>query len=242
MLIRSFLAIVLFATSVQISRALESDCYLATSGRFQRISQLGQFDVYDATNDALALRGVPEFQRSDLDRTKFNRNTLIEMRDSFFRRWYFRFGGDNFDQTSRLTYFYTLVWSGNAAPPKSGRYTFWTTRDIAPPIENSTTLAMIGDSLTWWNFGQKFRCLLQAKISATAFVGSRTDIYGFGHEGEGGNTTGDILSRFDQIVPAASYLMLAGTNDLDRLSPETTVLNLKEIVRQSRFEESEQLR
>lgn len=86
------------------------------------------------------------------------------------------------------------------------------------------TLSMVGDSITWWQQGEYFRCLLVDNGLKYRFAGSRTDVFGYAHEGEGGNNTEQVLARMNGISPSGAYFLLVGTND--RASPLHTVSNI----------------
>lgn len=45
------------------------------------------------------------------------------------------------------------------------------------------------------------------------FVGSNRDVFGYPHEGEGGNHTKDVVNRLSEIPLADVYTVLLGTND-----------------------------
>ena len=87
----------------------------------------------------------------------------------------------------------------------------------------------IGDSITWWSKGRFFRCLMRDNGLLYDFVGSHTDIFGFGHDGEGGNTSAEVLGRLDSIPYADSYFLLIGTND--RITAQKTIDHIVEIAK-----------
>lgn len=84
-----------------------------------------------------------------------------------------------------------------------------------------TTIVTIGDSITWAGFGNWLRCKLRDKGLQYDFDGTKTDIFGFRHEGEGGDKTTDVLNRMDGIPKADAYFLLIGTNDIDMQYNET---------------------
>ena len=77
-------------------------------------------------------------------------------------------------------------------------------------------LCMIGDSITWAQEGDYFRKHLVAKVPNMAFVGVHTAKYGYSHAGEGGNRTGNVLARLNDVnnIPDCRYYhLLIGIND-----------------------------
>ncbi|MEK8090946.1 SGNH/GDSL hydrolase family protein, partial [Thermithiobacillus plumbiphilus] len=61
------------------------------------------------------------------------------------------------------------------------------------------------------------------------FIGSHTDIYGYGHESLRGNTTRDLMNRLGSIVASDNYLLNIGNNDWRYISEAETVNNIKQI-------------
>lgn len=74
-------------------------------------------------------------------------------------------------------------------------------------------LCMIGDSITWAEDGDYWRKFLLEHIPSLAFVGNHTGVFGYSHEGEGGNKTRDVLKRIDDVPDCPYYSLLIGTND-----------------------------
>lgn len=103
--------------------------------------------------------------------------------------------------------------------------------DKRPPLFNRT-LDTIGDSIISSNYGQNIRCLLHDYKLQYDFSGSFIDIYGFKHDGKGGQTSSDILKRIDTIPVADSYFILIGINDIyQSYSKEVIVSNIKNIAK-----------
>jgi len=90
------------------------------------------------------------------------------------------------------------------------------------------TMDTIGDSITWMAQGKYMRCLLRDKGLFFDFVGLHQDGFGFMHDGEGGDTSVDVLNRIEKIFYADAYFLLLGTNDTG-LTPQQTVQNLLQI-------------
>lgn len=191
-------------------------CELTSSGRYMRIAMLGQFAVEEVgpgqITFARSAGDLADPAPHNVDPRKFSKNTLVEMRSAAGRGWRFRAEGNFFDRGARRTALYGVRWAFPAPKlPDRGTYAFWSVAE-REEVSALPTLTMVGDSITWMRYGQSFRCRL-AESLPVRFTGARTDVYGFHHEGEGGDATGDVLARLDRIAPADAYFLLLGTND-----------------------------
>lgn len=74
-------------------------------------------------------------------------------------------------------------------------------------------LCMIGDSITWAEFGDHWRKELLKHLPNLAFIGSHTACFGYSHAGEGGNNSNHVLARMDEIPDCPYYSLLIGTNN-----------------------------
>lgn len=160
--------------------------------------------------------------------TSFNYNSLYRLTDQAGAVWYFRFSGEWFDSANtQRTLFYAVQWAWGKYPVFPGRYTIETIdspRTQTGPIRVST----IGDSMTWFGDAQSLRCRLAAYLPGHSFIGSRTDSYGFGHDGHGGDNTADILARINAVPVSDIYILMAGSND-GGYTPEETAQNIETI-------------
>ncbi|MHA6639921.1 SGNH/GDSL hydrolase family protein [Stutzerimonas frequens] len=125
------------------------------------------------------------------------------------------------------TFLGNLHWERGSKPPAPGRYEFAALSVAEPPP--GTSMTMIGDSITWWSYGRYFRCLLASELPGVGFTGPHVDTFGFGHAGEGGNKTSQMLDRLDAVQPASFYFVLAGTNDWPLGDPAKTFANIRKI-------------
>jgi lysophospholipase L1-like esterase len=140
----------------------------------------------------------------------------------------FRFNEENF--INGTSYIGNMAWEQGKSLTEPGTYKFYKVNTKKKHFEKSLT--MVGDSLTWWSSGRYFRCMLTKKIPEIGFTGPHTDTYGFGHAGEGGNSTQQIISRLDEIEPSDFYFILAGTNDWKfNSTPQKTVANIQKIAK-----------
>ncbi|WP_457978042.1 GDSL-type esterase/lipase family protein [Ectopseudomonas composti] len=125
------------------------------------------------------------------------------------------------------TFLGNLHWERGSVPPSPGRYELSALSVERPP--SALSMTMVGDSITWWSYGRYFRCLLSAELSGVGFTGPHVDTFGFGHAGEGGNKTSQMLARLDAVEPSSFYFVLAGTNDWPSADPAKTFENIREI-------------
>ena len=88
-------------------------------------------------------------------------------------------------------------------------------------------LCMIGDSITWAEFGDHWRKELLKHIPGLAFVGSHTACFGYSHAGEGGNNTSQVLARMDEIPDCPYYSLLIGTNNNNIQGEENIIPNAR---------------
>ncbi len=169
--------------------------------------------------------GLIGFAETEGDLTgRFNFDTLYEVQtpDGPAR---FRLNDDFY--VKGQTFLANLHWEQGSQPPSAGRYEF----SAAQVAQQKTgkSIAMVGDSITWWSYGRYFRCLLANELSGVSFAGPHADTFGFGHAGEGGNKTGDILARIDSVPTSDFYFVLAGTNDWPLANPAQTFANIRQI-------------
>lgn len=169
--------------------------------------------------------GLIGFAHSEGDLTgRFDFDTLYEIKTATGPAR-FRINDDFF--TNGQTFLGNLHWEQGSQPPSPGRYEFAAVSVTKPKSEKSLT--MIGDSITWWSYGRYFRCLLSGELPDVGFSGPHVDPFGFGHAGEGGNKTRDILARLDAVQPSDFYFVLAGTNDWALKDPKQTFDNIRRI-------------
>jgi len=143
--------------------------------------------------------------------TNFNFDGLYKVVTPENSTYYFRFNTQYFTSPD-VTTFANVSWANNSYPTLPGMMTFSAVSKNIVQSGNAE-LTLVGDSITWWSQGASLRWQLQVLNPDWRFIGSRTDIYGYGHEGEGGNTTLDVLKRMAGIMPSSNYLVHIGTND-----------------------------
>jgi len=100
-------------------------------------------------------------------------------------------------------------------------------------------LCMIGDSISWAEFGDHWRKELLKHLPNLAFIGSHSACFGYSHAGEGGNNTSKVLARMNEIPDCPYYNLLIGTNnnsvtEEDKIIPQAqaTTKDIIEIVNQ----------
>lgn len=160
--------------------------------------------------------------KPDVVKFDFNHLYKISVNGKF---WMFR--GNYYVYENKMDGISGITWAENAVPLNSGVYKV-EEYDSPRPEVYGKTMVTIGDSITWSQDGRYLRCLLIDTGIGYDFVGTKTDTFGFQHEGEGGNNTQDVLNRIEKIPASDSYFMLLGTNDIN-FTPEQTVSNLSEI-------------
>ncbi|HZY79189.1 MAG TPA: SGNH/GDSL hydrolase family protein [Cyclobacteriaceae bacterium] len=102
--------------------------------------------------------------------------------------------------------------------------------DVPFVQKGKTSVCTIGDSQTWLFDGENYRYKWSELNHDFRFIGNRTDYWGFGHEGEGGNTSADVIARMQRFKPADIYVLLIGTNDRSQnLSMNRSVENIETI-------------
>ena len=188
---------------------------------------IGERFIGSFTVDKISIGGI-QFSEKTGDITKgksgFNLDTLYEARNST-NTARFRFADDYFrDGASTLG---SMQWENEKPLADTGNYNFY-----ALETKNNTpgkTITIVGDSITWWSSGKNLRCLLSQRVSGVSFVGPHTDPYGYGHAGEGGNKTVDVLKRIDKIKKSDLYLLHIGTNDWPIGNAKFTFDNIKKI-------------
>lgn len=124
------------------------------------------------------------------------------------KSYYFKFGWQNYDTRSEFS---QVNWLKNV-PIEHGKYQI----DIVevPFVQiGNISICTIGDSQTWYSQGKYLRKFMNDLNSDYLFVGSNQDVFGYPHEGEGGNHTKDVLNRISEIPLADIYTVLLGTND-----------------------------
>lgn len=180
---------------------------------------IGTFKVKNTIPGWIEFPGRSEDKLFDFD-------TLYKI-DNGTESSFFRLSEKNFINGSM--YLGRLTWQSNKALDPSGEYKFYAVGvDKNKP---GKTMTMVGDSITWWSNGRYLRCLLSKQTSGINFTGPHTDSFGFGHAGEGGNNTFEILGRLDAVQRSDYYFLLAGTNDWTLSTPEQSFENIKKIAK-----------
>ncbi len=160
----------------------------------------------------------------DLKKDNFNFDGIykIEGEDNSF---YFRYGWQEFKNEQSI--FSNVKWINNEKPA-SGEYQIHVVQ-IDFNQTGQLSLCTIGDSQTWWSYASKLRLFIKELECNYKFVGNRTDIYGYPHEGEGGNSSKQLFDRRERIPEADYYTILIGTNDWKN-DIEETLANITKTV------------
>lgn len=153
------------------------------------------------------------------------RDYLFSIDNTYFFYWHII----SFDGTN--TILTGIQWANNVKCPTTGGKPTAILYASKTPVFNKT-LCTVGDSLTWYNFGQYYRTLLLEHGLQYDFVGNHTDIFGYQHSAEGGDGTASVLNRMDKIPFADNYLLLIGLNDRVIYTPQDCFNNILRIVSQ----------
>lgn len=171
------------------------------------IFSLGSINVINLTSDTISIEGNKL--------SFFDKNELYSLSNIYYFRFQYGVYQNN------VTTLYKIEWASTV--PAIGNYVL-TVCFNEKKKKYGRTLAMIGDSITWAAYGSKFRYLLRNKGLEFEFVGLNTDTCGYKHEGEGGNTSLDVLNRINKIDNANYYFLLIGANDsMIQATPAQTV-------------------
>lgn len=170
-----------------------------------------RFDKHTITFDSTHgnIKIPLDYERSIAD---FNFSGTYKIVDENDEEYYFKFGWMHFQ--SRYSVFSYVNWI-DKTPEKTTDFKKYRLFACSLNLrqKGSISICTIGDSQTWWGDAQNFRRSMKQLNPALYFVGSRTDIYGYPHEGEGGNSTTKLLERASYIPKADYYTLLIGTND-----------------------------
>lgn len=180
----------------------------------KKINYLGEFEltvfedeiIFNSKHGSIL---APLEYLNNLEKFNFNGIYSLENRDGDY--YYFRFGWVEIDDGG--TKFLNVNWI-NGKPISTKEMIFdISTVDIEFLQEGFISVCNIGASQNWWKSSQNLRRYMNYYYDDLFFVGSNTDIYGYGHEAEGGNGTEAVLKRFDFIPKADYYTVLLGVND-----------------------------
>lgn len=144
---------------------------------------------------------------------QFNFNGIYKITDAGNNHFYFRFGWVTYDNMTRFS---NVHWIDKKIPDfKNDNFeeVKISTVDIEFVQKGYIRVCTVGDSQSWWMQSSKLRKKMNIEYPELIFVGSNTDIYGYPHEAEGGDTTWKVINRFDFIPKADYYTILLGTND-----------------------------
>ncbi len=213
--------------------ANDDACHLAAPASDAPTTHIGRYSIAIANDTSLIFTAKVDAIDGDQDQISsktLNRNTLYSV-TSGRRRWYFRFAGAYFDPATQRSGLWGMQWANGHPPP--GTYDF-SSVNVPDRIDGKTTIATVGDSIVHFGAGEMLRCLLADKLgTGFAFVGTKTDVYGFHHEGHGGDGIQDIEARISSIPPADIYYLHVGANNLEGISdPNVFVKKLAGLVRE----------
>ena len=179
----------------------------------REIATLGVFKIDDISSSKIAFNpsegDLTDKVLHDREKIEFNFNgtyKLINQKSN--KSYYFKFGELKFKTHTEFSH---VNWLGSR-PFSSGTFKIKT---VNVPFEQPGSLRVctVGDSQIWWGYGEYLRKFMNQINDSLYFVGSNQDIFGYPHEGEGGDHTKDVVKRVDKIPVADIYTLLLGTND-----------------------------
>lgn len=144
----------------------------------------------------------------------FNFNGIYRIQQDG-KPYYFRFGWVT--NYGNQAIFKPVEWVGDI-PKITGDFENHKIFVVQIPFEQfeNISICTIGDSQTWWNEASNLRKNINELDKNFLFVGSNTDIYGYPHDGEGGNNAKKVLDRISRVPSADYYTLLIGINDWNK--------------------------
>lgn len=142
----------------------------------------------------------------------FNFNEIYKIESSQHKIYYFRYGWAHF--SNGYTSFTTVKWLKDV-PKERDEFVEYEISSVSIDFLQfgSISVCTIGDSQTWFQNAAQLRKKMNQYDEYLIFKGSKCDIFGYPHEGEGGNNSSQLLSRIQNIPKADYYTLLIGTND-----------------------------
>lgn len=188
------------------------------------LAEIGETYIWFSTDVGDIVPVDPDGKSS----STFNYNSLYRVSDKKDGIWYFRFSGEWFDEANtHRSAFYSVQWADGKWPMAPGLYAIDAVRSDRPQTSGKT-FSTVGDSMTWLGQGEDFRCMLARSLPSYKFIGSYTDSFGYGHDGHGGDSSGEVLARIGQVPPSDAYFVLTGSND-GGYTPTGTAENISKI-------------
>lgn len=198
------------------------------------ISYLGNFDLI-VENDKIIFHPKHGFIDSPLsysnNKDEFGFNDIYKIENANLNKRYFRFGWTHFSDNK--TVFSSIQWLNDSVIGDNDYVEYKISKVSIDYIQIGTiSVCTIGDSQTWFNDAQELRMLMNQYDSNLKFTGSSCDIYGYPHEGEGGNGTAQLLNRISKVPKADYFSLLIGTNDWQRDIGQTSsnILTILQII------------
>lgn len=183
--------------------------------RIEKINSLNEMSLKLKRNKILVAPDHPKITaplRYKDDNSKLNFNNTYRLTAKNGKSYLFRFSWISYknDQNTLSG----VVWI-QEKPSEDGSYKNYQVETVKIPFEQRGDLKLctIGDSQTWWKHSGKLRFILNKTNPDFYFVGSNTDRFGYPNEGEGGNSTKQVMQRIEKIPQADYYSLLLGTND-----------------------------
>lgn len=216
---------------IQLFTACEESQLTEELPEMKTLNSLGRFSI-SIDKDQITLAPEHEKITDPLlyqdDISNFNFNSLYRITNSRGEEGYFRFGWIEYKDSN--TILSNINWFYRKPPITWGFETFKVEIvETRATQKGSVKICTIGDSQTWWGKSASLRKEMDKIYPNFYFVGSNTDIYGYPHEGEGGNSTKSVLARIDKIPSSDVFTLLIGTNDWKN-DPSESLENIIQIL------------
>ncbi len=206
-----------FALSIFILvfMACEDNKHLKEETSVEKVNTLGNFFIKTESDKIIFAPKHGEINAPLLykdDYSDFNFNGYYRIKTQDDKLGYFRFGWINYKDSTSIMSNVNWFYKEPLLIDNFEEVTIETIK-AASSQDGNLRVCTIGDSQTWWSSASKLRKKMEELNPDFYFTGSNTDIYGFPHEAEGGNSTEKVLKRIDKIPEADFYTLLIGTND-----------------------------
>ncbi len=230
---QSLLLIVFLSTSLIWS---QKKTYYFDFAKEEVICFLGEYEVEKLNNSNIVFSEKEGFVGDDIlfdyRKDNFNYNGIYRVKLKGNNDYsYFKFSSQTF-KDKRTRFYNVFRWIKN--PPLRTYKNVKLQFDLVHiPFEQKGHIrfSTIGDSQTRYSKGQSLRKLISEKTSGNLkFVGTRQDVYGFFHSGEGGDRSSDVINRLEYIPVADIYSLFIGTNDWRKNNHEETFQNILDIL------------
>ena len=224
------LAVLVAAIPGDVEKSALESCMLRVEQRADVARPLGVFAIDEFTRDSILFsiaEGDVSRPGAGSPKAALTTSRIYEVRGKSGEPYFMSFQDHYFNHKGNRRSLLTAVqWRDGVRPKRAGTYSI--AESAGERRQDGTfELATVGDSITYWEDGRFLRCTLRSRRPDIRFVGTRIDVFGFPHDGIGGDTTDGVLKRLDSLPISANTFLLIGTND--RIATEQTATNVATI-------------